>query len=64
MSAAQKQVLIDRGGQLTATLLMLWLVLMAAKDPAAFAAQTTIGLTFGATLALIALGYTMVYGII
>ncbi len=64
LSAAQKQVVIDRGGQLTAGLLLLWLVLMAAKDPAAFAGQTTIGLTYGATLALIALGYTMVYGII
>ena len=64
MSAAQKQVLIDRSGQLTAGILLLWLLLMAAKDPAAFAGQTTIGLTYGATIALIALGYTMVYGII
>jgi branched-chain amino acid transport system permease protein len=64
LSAAQKQVVIDRSGQLTGGILLLWLVLMAAKDPAAFAGQTTIGLTYGATLALIALGYTMVYGII
>jgi branched-chain amino acid transport system permease protein len=64
MSAAQKQVVIDRSGQLTGALLIVWLVAMAAKDPAAFAGQTTIGLTYGATLALIALGYTMVYGII
>jgi branched-chain amino acid transport system permease protein len=64
MSAAQKQVVIDRGGQAFALLLMLWLVLMAAQDPAAFLGQTTIGLTYGATIALIALGYTMVYGII
>ena len=64
MSAAQKQVVIDRGGQAFAALLLLWLLLMAAKDPAAFMGQTTIGLTYGATIALIALGYTMVYGII
>ena len=64
LSAAQKQVYIDRSGQLTAAILLMWLLLMAARDPAAFAAQTTIGLTYGATIALIALGYTMVYGII
>jgi branched-chain amino acid transport system permease protein len=64
MSAAQKQVVIDRGGQLVGALLLVWLLAMALRDPAAFAAQTTIGLTYGATLALIALGYTMVYGII
>jgi branched-chain amino acid transport system permease protein len=64
MSAAQKQVMIDRSGQAFAGILLLWLVLMAAKDPAAFAGQTTIGVTNGAMIALIALGYTMVYGII
>jgi branched-chain amino acid transport system permease protein len=64
MSAAQKQVLIDRSGQVTAAIMLMWLLLMAARDPAAFAGQTTIGLTYGATIALIALGYTMVYGII
>jgi branched-chain amino acid transport system permease protein len=64
MSAAQKQLVIDRSGQLTGGILLLWLLAMAMRDPAAFAGQTTIGLTYGATLALIALGYTMVYGII
>jgi branched-chain amino acid transport system permease protein len=64
LSAAQKQLYIDRSGQLTAAILLMWLLLMAARNPAAFAAQTTIGLTYGATIALIALGYTMVYGII
>ncbi|MCW2920406.1 MAG: Branched-chain amino acid transporter permease [Thermoleophilia bacterium] len=64
LSAAQKQIYIDRSGQATAGILLMWLLLMAAKNPAAFAAQTTIGLTYGATIALIALGYTMVYGII
>lgn len=64
LSAAQKQQVIDRSGQITAAILVMWLLAMAARDPAAFAGQTTIGLTYGATLALIALGYTMVYGII
>lgn len=64
LSAAQKQLVIDRSGQASAALLALWLFVMAVRDPAAFAGQTTIGLTYGATLALIALGYTMVYGII
>ena len=64
LSATQKQLYIDRSGQLTAAILLMWLLLMAARNPAAFAAQTTIGLTYGATIALIALGYTMVYGII
>ena len=64
LSAAQKQVIIDRSGQAFAAILLLWLLLMAARDPAAFAGQTTIGITNGAMIALIALGYTMVYGII
>lgn len=64
MSAAQKQVMIDRTGQVTAALVLFSLLIAAAKDPAAFLGQTTIGLTLGATIALIALGYTMVYGII
>lgn len=64
MSAAQKQLVIDRSGQAFGAIVLLWLLLMAMRDPAAFAGQTTIGLTYGATLALIALGYTMVYGII
>jgi branched-chain amino acid transport system permease protein len=64
LSAAQKQLVIDRSGQLSAGFLLLWLLAMAAKDPAAFMGQTTIGITYGMTIALIALGYTMVYGII
>src|ERR671939_151168 len=48
---------------LTALLLVLLLV-EAAQEPAQFTAQLLIGLTNGAILALVALGYTLVYGII
>jgi branched-chain amino acid transport system permease protein len=48
---------------LTALLLVLLLV-EAAQEPAQFSAQLLIGLTNGAILALVALGYTLVYGII
>ncbi|MCW2974024.1 MAG: Branched-chain amino acid transporter permease [Thermoleophilia bacterium] len=64
LSAAQKQVVIDRMGQLVGVTLLVALFIAAASNPAAFFAQTTIGLTNGALIALIALGYTMVYGII
>src|ERR671921_1110586 len=48
---------------LTATLVVL-LAVEAAQEPAQFTAQLLIGLTNGAILALVALGYTLVYGII
>src|ERR671911_2074220 len=48
---------------LTALLLVLLLV-RAVQEPALFTSQLLIGLTNGAILALIALGYTLVYGII
>jgi branched-chain amino acid transport system permease protein len=48
---------------LTAVLLVLLLV-QAAREPALFTSQLLIGLTNGAILALVALGYTLVYGII
>ena len=48
---------------LTALLLVLLLV-EAAQEPAQFSAQLLIGLTNGAILALVALGYTLVYRII
>ena len=63
-AAARREQLVDRLGLLCAGFAGLWLLVMAGKDPSAFLAQTTIGLTYGATIALIALGYTMVYGII
>src|ERR687889_1412516 len=48
---------------LTALLLVLLLV-RAVQEPALFTSQLLIGLTNGAILSLIALGYTLVYGII
>jgi branched-chain amino acid transport system permease protein len=48
---------------LTALLLILLLV-EAVQEPAQFTSQLLIGLTNGAILALVALGYTLVYGII
>jgi branched-chain amino acid transport system permease protein len=48
---------------LTAILLVL-LAVQAVREPALFISQLLIGLTNGAILALIALGYTLVYGII
>jgi branched-chain amino acid transport system permease protein len=64
MTAAQRQLVIDRTGLGLAAAAGLLLLLAAAKGPVAFMGQTTIGLTNGALIALIALGYTMVYGII
>src|SRR5215210_5127665 len=48
---------------LIAALLVL-LLIQAAKEPAQFASQLVIGVTNGAIIALVALGYTLVYGII
>jgi len=48
---------------LVAVLLVL-LLKQAAQDPGQFLSQLFIGLTNGAILALVALGYTLVYGII
>src|SRR5829696_2929201 len=48
---------------LTALLLVLLLV-EAVQEPAQFTSQLLIGLTNGTILALVALGYTLVYGII
>src|SRR5918995_6680447 len=48
---------------LTAFLLVMLLV-RAVQEPALFTSQLLIGLTNGAILALVALGYTLVYGII
>jgi branched-chain amino acid transport system permease protein len=48
---------------LIAVLLILLLV-QAVREPAQFASQLVIGVTNGAIIALVALGYTLVYGII
>src|SRR3712207_1949645 len=44
--------------------LVVLLLIQAVREPAQFAAQLVIGITNGAILALVALGYTLVYGII
>jgi branched-chain amino acid transport system permease protein len=44
--------------------LLVLLVVQAVQDPAQFLSQLVIGVTNGAIIALIALGYTLVYGII
>ena len=44
--------------------LLVLLLVQAAKDPGQFVTQLLIGITNGAILALIALGYTLVYGIL
>jgi branched-chain amino acid transport system permease protein len=44
--------------------LLVMLIVQAVREPAQFAAQLVIGVTNGAIIALIALGYTLVYGII
>src|SRR5690242_2244326 len=45
-------------------LLFAWLIVNFAKGPAIFVTVTFIGLTNGALYALVALGYTLVYGIL
>jgi branched-chain amino acid transport system permease protein len=44
--------------------LVVLLAVQAVKEPAQFASQLVIGITNGAIIALVALGYTLVYGII
>src|SRR5688500_15058754 len=44
--------------------LVVFLAIEAIQEPAQFASQLVIGITNGAIIALIALGYTLVYGII
>src|SRR5215217_4987493 len=55
------------GSRLAVALLAVLLVLLlvqAVREPAQFASQLVIGVTNGAIIALVALGYTLVYGII
>src|SRR5215213_205583 len=44
--------------------LLLLLLVQAIKDPGQFVSQLLVGITNGAIIALIALGYTLVYGIV
>ncbi|MFN0155404.1 MAG: branched-chain amino acid ABC transporter permease [Gaiella sp.] len=56
--------LIDSIGLLLVGLLGLWLVVKLAQDPVRFLNVAIIGLTNGAAYGLVALGYTLVYGIL
>ena len=51
------------GGSLV-LLLFVWLVINLFKDPATFTKAFLIGVTNGSVYALVALGYTLVYGIL
>ncbi len=64
LSAVQKQQIIDRTGLAFLAVASFWLMFKMFSDPTVFFEQALIGLTNGALIALIALGYTMVYGII
>jgi branched-chain amino acid transport system permease protein len=58
-------VIIERiFGVAILALMLLWLVANLFKAPSQFAEVTLIGLSNGVLYALIALGYTLVYGII
>ncbi len=64
ISAALREQIVTRASHLAIGLCVLLLAIAALSDPAVFVRQTIIGLSNGALIALIALGYTMVYGII
>src|ERR687890_2625191 len=72
-SKSRSRALIDGvrsstwGSRLAVALIVVLVVLLAVqavKEPAQFASQLVIGVTNGAIIALVALGYTLVYGII
>jgi branched-chain amino acid transport system permease protein len=56
--------LIDAIGLLLLALVVLWLVVKFAEDPTRFLNVAIIGATNGAIYGLVALGYTLVYGIL
>ena len=56
--------LLDVIGLLLVAALLLWLLVKFFQDPSRFLDVTVIGVTVGATYGLIALGYTLVYGIL
>ncbi|HEX7084125.1 MAG TPA: branched-chain amino acid ABC transporter permease [Gaiellaceae bacterium] len=51
-------------GFLFVAIIVLWLIVNLVKDPAIFFEVTAIGVTNGCVYALVALGYTLVYGIL
>ncbi len=56
--------LMDAIGVLLLGAIVVWLVVKFAQDPTRFLSVSVIGLTIGSTYALVALGYTLVYGIL
>jgi branched-chain amino acid transport system permease protein len=56
--------LVSGLGLLFVALIVLWLIVNLSKSPGDFFEVTTIGLTNGCVYALVALGYTLVYGIL
>jgi len=56
--------LLDVIGLLLVAALLIWLLVKFFQDPTRFLDVTVIGVTVGATYGLIALGYTLVYGIL
>jgi branched-chain amino acid transport system permease protein len=56
--------LVSGLGLLFVALIVLWLIINLIKTPGDFSEVTTIGLTNGCVYALVALGYTLVYGIL
>ena len=54
----------SRAAVAVVAVLIVLLLVQGARDPGQFASQLLIGLTNGAIIALIALGYTLVYGIV
>jgi branched-chain amino acid transport system permease protein len=59
-----RNYLVTGLGALLVLALVLWLVVQAIQAPAQFASAVVTGINNGALFALIALGYTLVYGII
>jgi branched-chain amino acid transport system permease protein len=63
-SADLRSLVIPVIGLALVALVVVWLVVNLIKSPSDFAQNTLIGLTNGSIYALIALGYTLVYGIL
>ena len=64
LNRVRSSSLLDVVGLLLVGTVVVWLAFKFAENPERFLNVTVIGLTVGATYALIALGYTLVYGIL
>ena len=62
--AARRPSLVTLIGLALVALVVVWLIVNLIKTPSDFAENTLIGITNGSIYALIALGYTLVYGIL